>query len=62
MTIPTKNSSDIDIVSGIVSFNVKTIIPTIKRVVVCPNPHIAPKNVVFLKSLCFDTIDVTATI
>lgn len=61
MTIPTINSSDNAIVSGIVSFNARTNVPTINSVVVCPSPHIAPRNVVFLRFLCFDTIDDTAT-
>jgi len=55
------NSSDNAIVSGIVSFNANTNIPTIKRVVVCPSPHNAPRNVVFFRFLCFDTIELTAT-
>lgn len=61
ITIPTINSRDKAIFSGIVSLSVKINIPTIKSVVVCPSPHIAPRNVVFLRFLCFDTIDDTAT-
>jgi len=61
ITIPTRNSSDNAIVSGIVIFKVKMIKPAIMSVVVCPIPHIAPRIDAFFRFLCFDIIDVTAT-